>query len=96
MKDHEAETTYEVHYQKRGSSDWIVFTNHRYEQPAGSGWDATYHLPDAIEAAHELMDGTQHTDKRPEHRVRPTATRVVQRISMGGVLFALGEPARGE
>lgn len=90
MKDHEAEITYEVQYQKHGDSDWTVFTNHRYKHPVHL--DGTYDLPDAIEAAHELMDGTQYTSRQLKHQVHPAATRVVQRISMGGVLFTLGEP----
>lgn len=96
MNDHGVEITYEVQYQRYGSADWFTFTNHRYERPAPHTLGETSHLPDALEAAHELMEGVQHTHERPEYRHAVRATRVVQRVAMGTALFTLGEPESGD
>lgn len=87
----EIDVTYAVQYQRNGREDWFEFTNHQYERSSGHGSE-THDLAEAEKAARDLLSREQFIDSRPKYQDRVTATRVVQRISAGGIVLIFGEP----
>lgn len=93
MKEIETEIGYSVVYQKRGSSEWYVFTNHTYAHAIRSGMHSeTTDLTEAMTAARELLTRDQYVSKNPKYQSYVVAAQVIQRIHMGGVLVTLGTP----
>lgn len=85
-------TTYSVQYQKQGDDiTWWTFMGDVFKDAEGLH-NETQDFEHAFSVASRLYDGALHTHKRPQHRDRVTATRVMQLIYAGGVLITFGKP----